>query len=93
MTKQAPPQSLSPGDVVFSRQRLSNDGSLPEVQDDATVVEANTRGVLINVGHLEEAPDTRVYLVRFENPSGSLGPPIGCWENEIVGGIAEENEH
>ena len=25
-----------------------------------------------------------LYLVRFENESKELGPPVGCWEEELT---------
>ena len=84
MNAHRPVHTLSEGDVVFAKQSLKNDGSLPEYPSNATVVEANTRGVLVKIGHLEETPSTLVYLVRFERLDGQLGPPVGCWEEELI---------
>ena len=76
-------QTLEPGDTVYATQELRNDGSIPGLPENELVAKSGTRGVLVNIGHFEEQPDVTLYLVRFENPDLSLGPPIGCWPNEI----------
>jgi nitrogen fixation protein NifZ len=76
-------KSLVPGDTVYATQELRNDGSIPKLPEQELIAEQGTRGVLINVGHLEEQPDKVLYLVRFENSDLTLGPAIGCWPNEI----------
>ena len=78
------PQQLEPGDTIFAASELLNDGSIPDLPDNALVAKQGTRGVIINVGHVEEQPNKELYLVRFENDDLTLGPPIGCWPNEIV---------
>ncbi|MCG8608996.1 MAG: nitrogen fixation protein NifZ [Pseudomonadales bacterium] len=76
---------LQPGDMVFARRDLYNDGSIPNAEDDALLVKEGTRGVIINLGYLEEDENRNVILVQFENATtpGSLGAPIGCWEEDI----------
>jgi nitrogen fixation protein NifZ len=76
-------RALVPGDTVFAAQELRNDGSIPGLADNELIAHCGTRGVLINIGHLEEQPDATLYLVRFENQDLSLGPAIGCWPDEI----------
>lgn len=77
------------GDMVFAAKAIHNDGSLPEHEDDALLVPAGGRGVIVNVGHLENDPAQVLYLVRFENPDGVLGPPLGCWPDDLAGAPPE----
>ncbi len=72
------------GDVVFAATDLSNDGSLPEHDEDALIASKGTRGVVVNVGRLEDQPERILYLVRFEDAEMNLGPPVGCWHEELV---------
>lgn len=76
-------KSLEPGDTVYATQELRNDGSVPDLADNELIAKEGTRGVLVNVGHFEEQPNLTLYLVRFENQDLSLGPPVGCWADEI----------
>ena len=76
-------KTLEPGDTVFAARELRNDGSIPGIPENELIAEEGTRGVLINVGHFEEQPDETLYLVRFEKQDLSLGPPVGCWPEEI----------
>jgi len=76
-------KTLEPGDTVYATQELRNDGSIPGVPQNELIAEAGTRGVLVNIGHFEEQPDLTLYLVRFENSDLNLGPPVGCWPDEI----------
>ena len=78
-------KTLEPGDTVYATRELRNDGSIPDMLDNELIAQEGTRGVLINVGHVEEQPDVTLYLVRFENHDLSLGPPVGCWPEEIRG--------
>ena len=39
--------------------------------------------MLVNIGYLEEDPGRALYLVRFEEPDLFLGPPTGCWGDEL----------
>ena len=83
--------ALEPGDTVYATKELRNDGSIPGLPENELIATEGTRGVLVNIGHFEEQPDVTLYLVRFENSDLSLGPPIGCWPEEIRA-IAQENE-
>ena len=76
-------RELEPGDMVYAATTITNDGSHPELQDDMVIAAAGTRGVIINVGHLEENPNKELFLVRFEQGDGELGPPTGCWPEEL----------
>ena len=76
-------QTLEPGDTVYAAQELRNDGSIPDLADNELIAKSGTRGVLVNIGRLEEQPDIKLYLVRFENEDLNLGPAVGCWINEI----------
>lgn len=75
---------LEPGDMVFALTDIFNDGSFPELPDDTCFANAGARGVLINTGHLEEQPSVTLFLVRFEDENRELGPPVGCWAEEIT---------
>lgn len=77
------PQQLNPGDAVYATCHIYNDGGIPEIPDDALLAKAGTRGVIIETGYLEEAPERAVYLVRFEDRDLNLGPPTGCWLEEL----------
>ncbi len=80
-------QQLQPGDIVYAKEALYNDeGSIPELPEGALIAEAGTRGVIVNIGHLEEQPDTELFLVRFEqkDKDNDLGPPTGCWAEELA---------
>lgn len=72
------------GDMVFAREALRNDGGLPDVAPEAVLAEAQTRGVVVRVGHVEAEPTQTLYLVRFEDESGVLGPPVGCLPEELT---------
>lgn len=77
-------EDLQPGDVVYAASHIYNDGGIPGIQEDALVAETGTRGVIIETGHLEEAPERMVFLVRFEDSELNLGPPAGCWPEELT---------
>jgi nitrogen fixation protein NifZ len=74
---------LNPGDIVFAAKEIVNDGSLPGMDQHALIAKSGGRGVVINVGHVEEQPDMELFLVRFENDDAELGPPVGCWPEEL----------
>ena len=76
-------RQLVPGDMVFAATTIQNDGSHPDLPDDVIIAEAGARGVILNIGHLEENPDRELYLIRFERKNGDLGPPTGCWPEEL----------
>lgn len=75
---------LEPGDMIFAATEIRNDGSMPGLPDEELLAQPGTRGVLVNTGHLEEQPDTTIYLVRFENADLQLGPPVTCWAEELT---------
>ncbi|MCU7844334.1 MAG: nitrogen fixation protein NifZ [Candidatus Thiodiazotropha sp. (ex Monitilora ramsayi)] len=79
-------EDLQPGDVVFAASHIYNDGGIPDVPQDELLAKPGTRGVIVETGHLEEAPERLVYLVRFENSELNLGPPTGCWPEELKTG-------
>jgi len=73
-----------PGDIIFANTDIYNDGSLPETKTEELLAKKGTRGVLVNTGHYEEHPDTKLYLVRFENEEKDLGMAVTCLEDEIM---------
>ena len=74
---------LSPGDVVYAATEIRNDGGIPDIPVDAILAAPGTRGVIVNIGHLEEDPQRSLFLLRFEGANLDLGPPTGCWEEEL----------
>jgi nitrogen fixation protein NifZ len=76
-------EQLNPGDVVYAATEIRNDGGIPGLPDDAVLATSGTRGVIVNIGHLEENPDRELFLVRFEDADLDLGPPTGCWPEEL----------
>lgn len=77
-------QELNPGDVVYAATNITNDGSHPELAENEIIAFRGTRGVVVNVGHLEENPNKELMLVRFESNDLTLGPPVGCWIEELT---------
>jgi len=83
--------SFQPGDRVFAAFDLYNDpleetgeSAIPGVDPGDLLAPAGTRGMVVNVGHAEAAPDDEIYLVSFETgPNGGLAEPIGCLANEL----------
>lgn len=82
---------FQPGDRVFATLDLFNDpleetgeSSIPGMNAGDLLVPAGTCGMIVNVGHVEAAPEDEIYLVSFETgPNGSLAEPIGCLANEL----------
>ena len=72
------------GDVVFAAKDLLNDGTHPTSGEGALLAPHGARGVVVRIGHPEDQPDLELFLVRFENALGALGPPIGCWPDELL---------
>lgn len=72
------------GDMVFCAEDIFNDGGMPDTDDAAMLAAVGTRGVVVQFGHVEAAPEQEVYLVRFEGADGVLGPPIGCLPEELT---------
>lgn len=83
-------EDLDIGDVVYAAHDLSNDGSMPDTDEDAVLVEAGTRGVIVMKGYVEENPGRDVFLVRFEDTDLNLGNPIGCWKEDLR--VEDEDE-
>lgn len=75
---------LSKGDMVYAASHIYNDGSIPHIPVDQLLAEPGARGVIIEKGHLEEAPERKIYLVRFEDDARNLGPATGCWPEELT---------
>ncbi len=75
---------LQSGDMVFAAATIVNDGGIPELPADAVLAQPGRRGMLVNIGHLEEQPQREIFLVKFEDGSGELGPPVGCWPEELT---------
>lgn len=76
-------EDLQNGDVIYAAATIMNDGSVPDAAEDAVFATAGTRGMLLNTGHLEEQPDTTLYMVCFENSEGDLGQPVTCLAEEL----------
>lgn len=76
-------ENLKPGDMIYAATDVFNDGSLPGVEANARIAVAGARGVLVNTGHLEESPETLLFLVRFEDANMDLGPAVACFADEI----------
>jgi nitrogen fixation protein NifZ len=81
--------NLQQGDVVYAAHTIYNDGSLPEHGKDAVLAPAGSRGVIVNIGHLEQQPEKILFLVRFEsqNEEALLGPPVGCWPDDLSASV------
>lgn len=65
------------GQTISSQVDLLNDGSFPDVEMEAVLVEKGMRGEVVNVGSVEET-GIPVYLVEFTN-----GKVVGVLEDEI----------
>ena len=78
------PRPYLPGDTVFSRKALYNDGGVPVLAADALIAPERARGVIVKIGTLEADPGQQVYLVRFEAADGVLGLPVGCLADELT---------
>jgi nitrogen fixation protein NifZ len=76
-------ESIAEGDVVYAATAIYNDGGLEDVAENALLAAAGTRGVLVRKGHLEEDKTRSVFLVCFEDAEKNLGPPIGCYAEEL----------
>lgn len=89
-TNNPPTYDYFRGDMVFAATDLFNDeavdGSvLPEAAPGALLAAAGTRGMIVNVGHPEAAPEHVIYLVSFETgPDRELGLPFGCLPEELT---------
>jgi nitrogen fixation protein NifZ len=89
---QGPTYDYFRGDMVFAATDLFNDeaaddgsSSVPEAAPGALLAAAGTRGMIVNVGHPEAAPENVIYLVSFETgPDKELGLPFGCLPEELT---------
>lgn len=73
-----------PGEIVFAAEAIYNDGSLPALAPGALLAAAGTRGVVVKTGHVEAAPEVEIVVVRFEGADAVLGPPVGCFADELT---------
>ncbi len=76
-------EQLEKGDMVYAASHIYNDGSIPNVPDDLLLAALGTRGMIVETGHLEDAPERKIFLVRFEDAELNLGPATGCWAEEL----------
>ncbi|MGZ5051855.1 MAG: nitrogen fixation protein NifZ [Methylobacter sp.] len=76
-------EDLDLGDVVYAAHAIVDDGSMPEGEEGTLLAEEGARGVIVMKGHIEEDPSRHVFLVRFEDRELNLGPPIGCWVDDL----------
>jgi nitrogen fixation protein NifZ len=82
---------FQPGDRVFAAHDLFNDpleetgeSALPGFKPGDLLAPVGTRGMVVNVGHVESSPEDEIYLVSFETgPNGQLAEPIGCLAGEL----------
>ncbi len=81
---------LQPGDMIEAAKDILNDGSFPSEKE--LLVSKGTKGVIVNIGYLEENDEKLVFLIRFEGEDDYLGQPIGCWEEDIQS-LASEVEN
>lgn len=74
------------GDIVFAREDLFNEeeAGIPGLAPNALLAPAGRRGVVVSFGHAEADPRQSIYLVRFEQDDGGMGPPIGCLPEELT---------
>lgn len=77
-------EDLDIGDVVYAKQTIIDDGSMPNGVAGDILAEAGTRGVITMIGYVEEEPKRSVFLVRFEDKDLNLGNPIGCWIEDLA---------
>jgi nitrogen fixation protein NifZ len=77
------------GDLVFSRADIYNDGGVPDAEAGAVLARAGTRGIVIRAGAAPRRGQSRIYLVKFEHQDKTLGPTIGCLEDELTQDPAE----
>lgn len=75
---------LQSGDILYAAAEIRNDGGIPGLEPDALLARPGTRGMLVNIGHVEEDPNTLIYLVRFDDADGELGPGVGCLAEELT---------
>jgi len=81
-------EKFQSGDLVYAAEDLLSDGHVPETTEGQVLVPKGTRGMIVQIGHVESEPDTPVYLVRFEGSDRELGPPLGCMTTELTQTLA-----
>lgn len=74
--------SFEKGDAVYATTTIRNDGSVPGYAEHVVFAEPGTMGMLVNTGHLEEAPEQTVYLVGFTDANGQTAL-VTCFPDEI----------
>lgn len=72
------------GEIVFSQADLYNDGGIPDIATEALLAPAGGRGVVVQIGYTESDDSLALYLVRFEDADGKLGPPVGVYPDEVT---------
>ena len=84
----AHPPEYFRGDLIYAACDLFNDdgpGAVPETPPGGLLAAAGTRGMIVNIGRPEAAPEQIIYLVSFETgPERELGLPFGCLPDEIT---------
>lgn len=75
---------LVKGDRVYAASHIFNDGSIPDIDEGKLLAAPGARGVIIETGYLEENPERKILLVRFEDEDLNLGPATGCWPEELT---------
>jgi len=65
------------GQLVLALVDMVNDGTYPDMPDDAVLVPQGSEGEIVQVGHHSES-NQPVYMVEFD------GLVIGCLEEEIL---------
>lgn len=76
-------EELQKGDTIYTNCHIYNDGSIPTLAENALIAQHGTRGLIVETGYLEDTPERKIYLVRFEDQDLELGPPTGCWLEEL----------
>ncbi len=71
------------GEMVFAQSVIANDGGIPDMDEAGVLADAGARGVVVMNGHSEIDPGEEIFLVRFEDAQGTLGPPVGCLAEEL----------
>jgi nitrogen fixation protein NifZ len=77
-------EQLNPGDVVYAASHIYNDGGIPGLPENALIAAPGARGLIVETGYLEDDPQRKIYLIRFEDQDLNLGPPTGCWPEELT---------
>jgi nitrogen fixation protein NifZ len=75
-------ENFQTGDMVFSTTEIYSDGTVPGTTEGELIAHKNHKGVLVNIGYLEDNPEVELFLVRFEHELG-LGPAVVCGIEEI----------